>query len=80
MFPCTWYMNKKAGMNAVKLEKYFIKLIFPLYPDVEDVAKKSQIITAAEFILLSNLLNSNYARRLFPIVVRVIIKVDSGPG
>jgi len=33
-------MNKKAGMNAVNLEKYFIKNFFPLYPDIEDVAKK----------------------------------------
>ena len=32
------------------------------------------------FILLSYLLYSNYSHRLFPIVVRVIIKVDSGPG
>ena len=33
-------MNEKAGMNAVELEKYIIKEIFPLYPDVKDVAKK----------------------------------------
>jgi len=34
----------KAGMNAVELEKYFIKAILPLYSDVEDVAKKRVII------------------------------------
>jgi len=33
-------MNEKAVMNAVELEKYFITVIFPLYPYVEDVAKK----------------------------------------
>ena len=32
------------------------------------------------FILLLYLLNSNYSHRLFPIVGRVIIKLDSGPG
>jgi len=33
-------MNEKAGVNTVELEKYFIKAILLLYPDVEDVAKK----------------------------------------
>jgi len=37
-------MNEKAGMNTVKLEKCFIKEILPLYPDVEDVAKKRVMI------------------------------------
>ena len=41
-FSSTWGMNEKAGMNAVKLDNYFIKENFPLYPDVEDVAKKSK--------------------------------------
>ena len=41
-FLCTWGTNEKVGMNEVKLEKYFIKTILPLYPDVEDVAKKGK--------------------------------------
>ena len=40
-FPCTWRMNKKAGMDAVELDKYFVNSILPLFPDVEDVPKKT---------------------------------------
>ena len=39
-FPCTWGMNEKAGMDSVELDKYFLNLILPLFPDVEDVPKK----------------------------------------
>ena len=39
-FPCTWGMNEKAGMDAVDLDKYFVILILPLFPNVKDVPKK----------------------------------------
>jgi len=39
-FPCTWGINEKAGMNAIEFERYFIKEILPLYPDVEDIVEK----------------------------------------
>ena len=35
-FPCTFGMNKKAGMNAVELEKYIKNSLLPLFPDLED--------------------------------------------
>ena len=33
-------MNKKVGMDAVELDKYFFILVLPLFPYVEDVPKK----------------------------------------
>ena len=38
-FPCKWGMNEKTEMYAVELDKYFVKSILPLFPDVEDVPK-----------------------------------------
>ena len=49
-FPCTWGMNKKAGMGAVELDKYFVNLILPLFPDVEDVPKKSKVLFRVLFV------------------------------
>ena len=40
LFPCTFGLNEKAGMNSVELEKYFKGSILPLYPDIEDVPGK----------------------------------------
>ena len=39
-FTCTWGVNKKAVMDAVEIDKYFVKSILLLFPDVEDVHKK----------------------------------------
>ena len=40
-FTCTWGINEKLGMDAVDLDKYFINSVLPLFPNVEDVTKKS---------------------------------------
>jgi hypothetical protein len=42
--PCTFGMNKKAGMNAVELDKYMKGSIIPLYPDIEDKPGKRIIV------------------------------------
>ena len=42
-FPRTWGLNKKAGMNAVELDKYLTNSILPLYPDVEDLPGKRYV-------------------------------------
>ena len=40
LFPCTWGMNEKAGMDAVELDKYFVNSILPLFLYVADVPQK----------------------------------------
>ena len=39
-FPCTWGMNEKAGMDTVEIDKYIVKSILSLFPNVENVPKK----------------------------------------
>ena len=54
-FPCTWGMNKKAGMNGEELEKYFMNSIVPLYPDVEDKPGKRYVEHSFFSLSLSSL-------------------------
>jgi hypothetical protein len=44
LFPCTFGMNEKAGMNAEELHKYLSNSILPLYPDIEDRPGKRVIL------------------------------------
>jgi hypothetical protein len=37
-------MNKRAGMNAIKLEKYLKNSILPLYPDIQDFPGKRVVL------------------------------------
>ena len=43
-FDCTFGMNEKAGMNSEELQKYFMKCIVPLYPDLEDRPLKRVLV------------------------------------
>ena len=47
---CTWGMNEKAGMDEVELYKYFVNLILPLFPDVEDIPKKVKVLFCVLFV------------------------------
>jgi len=40
LFPVTFGMNEKGGMNAVELKKYLDVAILPLYPDLCDIPGK----------------------------------------
>jgi len=40
LFPVTFGMNEKGGMNAVELKKYMDVAILPLYPDICDIPGK----------------------------------------
>jgi len=40
LFPVTFGMNEKGGMNAVELQKYMDVAIFPLFPDISDMPGK----------------------------------------
>ena len=42
--PCTFGMNEKAGMNSIEFDKYLMKAIVPLYPDIEDKPGKRVIL------------------------------------
>jgi hypothetical protein len=42
--PCTFGMNERAGMNAVKLDKYLKNSILPLYPDIQDYPAGKRVI------------------------------------
>jgi hypothetical protein len=44
-FPCTFGMNKRAGMNTVELEKYLKNsILLPLYPDQQDYPGKQVLL------------------------------------
>jgi len=43
-FPYTWGVNEKAGISAVEFDKYLVKSIMLLYPDMEDTPQKRVII------------------------------------
>ena len=40
LWPVTFGMNPKGGMDEAEFEKYLSNSIFPLYPDVKDVMGK----------------------------------------
>ena len=50
-------MNEKAGMDSVELDKYFLNLILPLFPDVEDVPKKGKVFFRVFICLLDTILS-----------------------
>jgi len=43
-FLCSYGLNENVGMNAEELEKYLYKRILPLYPHVEGVPRKRDIV------------------------------------
>ena len=43
LLDCTFGMNEKGGMNSVELQKYIMKAILPLYPDIADIPTKRVI-------------------------------------
>ena len=44
-------------MYAVELDKYFLKSILPLFPDVEDFPKKGKVLFRVFIYLLETILS-----------------------
>ena len=40
VFPCTYGLNEKGGMDAKEFEEYYMTNIVSLYPDAADVPGK----------------------------------------